>query len=150
MAMRARLIGAVNRLVPAGLLALAFVAPSLAQIDPGVRGGAINGQAGATATSPLPLSSVTANTPQGVSEFFQNGLGRFQDVETVSGGANVGLGPRFNFVSCSGCHAQPTVGGTGPATNPQFTVISAGLVSGSTNTVPSFITANGATREARF
>ena len=150
MAMRTSLIGAVYRVAPAGLLALALAAPTLAQTDPGVRGGAINGQTGATATSPLPLATVTANTPQGVSEFFQNGLTRFQDVETVTGGANVGLGPRFNFVSCSGCHAQPTVGGTGPATNPQFTVISAGLVSGSTNTVPFFITANGPTREARF
>jgi CxxC motif-containing protein (DUF1111 family) len=150
MVMRASLIGAAWRLVPAGMLALAFAPPTLAQTDPGVRGGAINGQAGATATSPLPLASVTANTPQGVSEFFQNGLGRFQVTEVVSGGTNNGLGPRFNFVSCSGCHAQPAVGGTGPATNPQFTVISAGLVSGSTNTVPSFITANGPTREARF
>lgn len=150
MSMRASLISAACKLVPGGLLALALATPTLAQTDPGVRGGAINGQAGATATSPLPVASVTANTPQGVSEFFQNGLTRFQDVEVVSGGANNGLGPRFNFVSCSGCHAQPAVGGTGPATNPQFTVISAGLASGSTNTMPSFITANGPTREARF
>jgi CxxC motif-containing protein (DUF1111 family) len=150
MAMRTSLIGAAGRLVPAGLLALALTAPTLAQTDPGVRGGAINGQTGATATSPLPLASVTANTPQGVSEFFEDGLTRFQDVEVVSGGQNNGLGPRFNFVSCSGCHAQPAVGGSGPATNPQFTVVSAGLVSGATNTVPFFITANGPTREARF
>jgi CxxC motif-containing protein (DUF1111 family) len=137
---------------PAALLALAISSPGLAQTDPGVRPGAINGQSGATATSPLPVSSATAanNSPQGVSEFFLNGLARFQEQEVVSGGANNGLGPRFNFNSCSGCHSQPSLGGSGPATNPEFTVISAGIASGSTNTIPSFITANGPTREARF
>jgi CxxC motif-containing protein (DUF1111 family) len=150
MSMRTSLIDAACRLVPAGLLALAVAAPSLAQTDPGVRTGDVNGQPGATASNPLPVASVTTNTPQGISEFFQNGLGRFETTEVVSGGTNNGLGPRFNFVSCSGCHAQPAVGGSGPATNPQFTVVSAGLVSGSTNTVPFFITANGPTREARF
>ena len=139
-----------RHLAPAGLLALGLSGPVLAQTDPGVRPGAINGQTGATATSPLPLASVTANTPQGVSEFFVNGLGRFQEVEAVSGGQNNGLGPRFNFNSCSGCHAQPAVGGSSPASNPEFTVVSTGIASGSTNTVPSFLTANGPTREARF
>src|SRR5712671_3679092 len=33
-----------------------------------------------------------------------------------------GLGPRFNLDSCSGCHSQPTIGGTSPATNPQVAV----------------------------
>jgi len=137
-------------------LFLSFVAmlflPSMtfAQTDPGVRPGAINGQPTATATSPLPLASVAANNPTGALEFFQNGLVRFQEVEEVSTGANTGLGPRFNFNQCSACHAQPTIGGTGAATNPQFQVITNGIVSGSTNTIPSFITANGPTREARF
>src|SRR5690348_2744881 len=93
----------VRQLMPAGLLAFGLSGPILAQTDPGVRTGAINGQTGATATSPLPLASVTANTPQGISEFFTNGLGRFQAAEVVSGGQNNGLGPRFNFNSCSGC-----------------------------------------------
>jgi CxxC motif-containing protein (DUF1111 family) len=83
-------------------------------------------------------------------EFFQNGLGRFQEVEVVANGANNGLGPRFNFNQCSGCHSQPTIGGSSPANNPEFGVIANGIVSGSTNTIPSFITANGPTREARF
>jgi CxxC motif-containing protein (DUF1111 family) len=42
------------------------------------------------------------------------------------------------------------VGGTGPANNPQFQVIANGFVNGATNTIPSFITSNGPTREARF
>jgi len=132
------------------LAVLLFPGIAIAQTDPGVRPGAINGQPGATATSPLPLPSVAANSPTGVLEFFQNGLGRFQEVEVVSGGTNNGLGPRFNFNQCSGCHSQPTVGGTGPASNPEFGVIANGIAVGSTNTIPSFITANGPTREARF
>src|SRR5271170_2912889 len=137
-------------------LFLSFVAmlflPSMAfaQTDPGVRPGAINGQPTATATSPLPLASVAANNPTGSLEFFQNGLTRFQEVEVVSNGANNGLGPRFNLNQCSACHGQPTIGGTSAASNPQFQVIANGTVSGSTNTIPSFITANGPTREARF
>src|SRR5580658_9147764 len=131
--------------------AAAFL-PSIAfaQTDPGVRSGLINGQSGATATSPLPLASVAANSPTGSLEFFQNGLARFQEVEVVSGGANNGLGPRFNFNQCSGCHSQPSIGGSSPATNPEFSVIANGIASGSTNTIPSFLTASGPTREARF
>ena len=86
MAIRKSLLGSAP-----GLALLALSSVVLAQTDPGVRPGAINGQTGATTTSPLPLASVTSNTPQGVSEFFQNGLGRFQEVESVSGGANNGL-----------------------------------------------------------
>jgi CxxC motif-containing protein (DUF1111 family) len=125
-------------------------AMAVAQTDPGVRSGPINGQSGATATNPLPLASVAANSPTGSLEFFQNGLARFQEVEVVSGGTNNGLGPRFNFNQCSGCHSQPSIGGSSPATNPEFGVIANGIASGSTNTIPSFLTASGPTREARF
>jgi len=83
-----------------------------AQTDPGVQSG--NRGTGAA------LSSVLANDNPGILAFFNDGLARFQEVESVSNGANNGLGPRFNSNSCSSCHAQPAVGGTGPATNPQF------------------------------
>jgi CxxC motif-containing protein (DUF1111 family) len=120
-------------------LALLFLAGmAIAQTDPGVQGGA--------ARAGLALPSVLANDNTGILSFFNDGLARFQDVETIP----TGLGPRFNSNSCSSCHAQPAVGGTGPATNPQFQFISTGVVSGSTNTMPSFLTANGPTREARF
>ena len=135
-------------LVFACFVALALPGRAFGQSDPGVRPGAINGQPAATPMNPLPLSSV--NSTDGSLQFFQNGLTRFQEVEVVKGGTNNGLGPRFNFNQCSGCHAQPAVGGTGPASNPQFQVIANGIVSGSTNNIPSFITANGPTREARF
>src|SRR5262249_53524466 len=91
---------------------LLIISAAYGQTDPGVRGGAINGQTGATATSPLPLASVTANTPQGVLEFFEDGLDRFQEIDAVSGTDANGLGPRFNFNQCAGCHSQPTIGGS--------------------------------------
>ncbi len=105
----------------------AFIVPAIvrAQSDPGVRPGAINGQSGATATSPLPLPSVLQNNPAGSLEFFQNGLTRFQAVESVSNSptGNNGLGPRFNLNQCSGCHSQPSIGGSSPASNLEFQVI---------------------------
>ena len=124
------------------LAALFLPGSAFAQTDPGVQGG--------PARAGSPLGSV--NSGDGTLQFFQNGQARFQDIESVTNSptGNNGLGPRFNFVQCSGCHLQPAVGGTGPATNPQFQVIANGFVSGSTNTIPSFITANGPTREARF
>src|SRR5208282_4508618 len=132
------------------LLAILLPGTAFTQSDPGVRPGAVNGQAGATPLNPLPLASVSA--ADGSLQFFQNGLARFQAIEDVSNSptGNNGLGPRFNFVQCSGCHAQPAVGGTGPAINPQFQVVANGIVDGATNSVPTFITANGPTREARF
>ena len=124
------------------LAGLFFPAKSAAQTDPGVQGGA--------ARAGSPLGSV--NSTDGSLQFFQNGLSRFADIESVSNSptGNNGLGPRFNFVQCAGCHSQPALGGSSPATNPESQVIANGFVSGATNTIPSFITVNGPTREARF
>jgi len=99
--------------------------------DPGVRGGP------AGAGGPLP--GLTANQLA----FFNDGLNDFADSETLA----QGLGPRFNLDSCGGCHAQPAVGGTGPSVNPQVAVATG---FGAHNTLPSFISANGPVREARF
>ena len=49
--------------------------------------------------------------------------------------------------SCSGCHAQPAIGGTSPFTNPQVAVAT---MDGAQNMLPSFITLHGPVREARF
>ncbi|HWZ44936.1 MAG TPA: di-heme oxidoredictase family protein, partial [Candidatus Saccharimonadales bacterium] len=89
--------------------------------------------------------------------FFQTGLSQFNEHQTVTGN-NVGLGPRFNLDGCGGCHSQPAIGGSSPSANifpnvganPQSQVIANGVVSGNTNTIPFFITANGPVREARF
>ena len=119
-------------------LAVLFLAGmAFAQTDPGVRGGA--------AGAGQPFASVTAN-PNDLA-FFQTGLAQFNENQTVTGD-NPGLGPRFNSTGCGSCHAQPAVGGTGPAVNPQFQFTQNGTAPRDTN--PFFITANGPTREARF
>jgi len=122
------------------LVALFLAGTAFAQTDPGVQGG--NRGTG------VALSSVLRDDNPGILAFFNDGLSRFQEVESVSGGANNGLGPRFNSNSCSSCHAQPAVGGTGAAVNPQFAF--AGSSVAPKDATPFFITANGPTREARF
>ncbi len=106
--------------------------------DPGVRGGAPG--------AGTPIAGLTSNQLA----FFSAGLSNFGLVDSVSGtigGTGSGLGPRFNAESCAQCHAQPATGGSSPFTNPQ---IAAATDQGATNQVPSFITANGPVREARF
>jgi CxxC motif-containing protein (DUF1111 family) len=100
--------------------------------DPGVRGGVSAGG---------PLAGLTTEQMQ----MFTQGQADFAEEETVA----EGVGPRFNFVSCAGCHAQPTLGGSSPAANPLFRVVN-DLKFGSKNVVPSFIQPNGPVREARF
>jgi CxxC motif-containing protein (DUF1111 family) len=130
------------------LLAFSFATITFGQHspqDPGVRAGTVD--------SGQPLASVPL-TP-GASDFFANGLLRFQEIESVQGGANNGLGPRFNSNQCSSCHSQPAIGGSSPSAtvfpfvgpNPETLVYS---LNGAQNTLPSFITPNGPAREARF
>lgn len=115
--------------------------------DPGVRAGGVSvGQ---------PLSTLSAAQLQ----FFQDGLARFIQVDSVSGTIagepGAGLGPGFNSNSCGSCHAQPAIGGTSPSAsqypnigpNPQLLAASD---AGSSNTIPFFVTADGPVREARF
>ena len=154
--------GAVNRFVEksksipirkpficgAFLFAVSFATVTLGQFnprDPGVRAGTVD--------SGQPLASV-AQTPGGT-DFFADGLLRFQEIESVQGGEHNGLGPRFNSNQCSSCHSQPAVGGTSPSTkvfpfigpNPETQVYA---LDGADNTLPPFITPNGPAREARF
>jgi len=101
---------------------------------------------------PLPAASgnfYTALTPN------QNAITTrltqiFTEVNFVAGGPlvkTVGLGPRFNDNSCSGCHAYPAVGGSSPPSNPLFSVYQ---LEGATNTMPYFITPTGPIIVARF
>jgi CxxC motif-containing protein (DUF1111 family) len=100
--------------------------------DPGPRGGA----AGAGA----PLSGLTGAEQ----EMFRIGLEDFSEEEEV----DEGVGPRFNFVGCKGCHIHPDVGGSSPPQNPLLRVT--GDLGYAGNVMPSFITPNGPIREARF
>src|SRR2546430_4845527 len=97
------------------LAALVLIATcAFAQTDPGVRGGA------AGAGGPIPGLDATQLAT------FNAALDTFKQVNSVSGTLSgepaEGLGPSFNLNSCSGCHLQPAVGGTSPATNPQIAV----------------------------
>ena len=107
--------------------------------DPGVRGG--------TPGAGGMLNNLTGNYQQ----FFSAALTRFQEVDSVSGtetnATGVGLGPRFNMNSCSGCHAYPAIGGSSPTSNPQIGVASE---YGANNTIPRFIRSDGPVREVRF
>ena len=108
--------------------------------DPGVR--ASNSGVG------QPLSTLTPEQVQ----FFNDGLARFVQIDSVSGGApnepGSGLGPGFNSNSCGNCHSQPASGGSSPSQNqypfigpnPQ---IQAGVDYSASNTMPFFITADG-------
>ncbi len=128
------------KLVAVSTLTVLFLAGmAFTQTDPGVQSG--NRGTGAT---------IITSDPNGFLPFFTDGQGRFEAVESVSNSpsGNNGLGPRFNSNSCSSCHAQPAVGGTGAAVNPQFAF--AGSSVAPKDSTPYFITANGPTREARF
>jgi CxxC motif-containing protein (DUF1111 family) len=140
MAMTIRRNAALN--VFAGVIAAAlatsiYTRSQAAQgpVDPGVRGGAPG--------AGTPLDGLSADE----TAFFQDGLAKFLDIESVTGGQNNGLGPRFNSNQCLSCHSQPSVGGTSPATNP---LIAIATLDGARNVVPWFITQNGPIREARF
>ena len=74
--------------------------------------------------------------------FFEAGRDEFSEGEEPA----EGLGPRFNLDSCRACHRQPEIGGTSRLPNPQAEVPQ----EFPGNVLPSFITADGPTREARF
>ncbi len=132
------------RFIPSVLILVLLVPLSLvAQTDPGVR----PGPAGAGPALP----SVLDNSPKTILDFFNDAQDRFEEVDsvfgTIPGEEGFGLGPRFNSRSCAACHAQPAVGGSAPATNPQ---VADATAHGARNIIPTFITATGPVREARF
>jgi Di-haem oxidoreductase, putative peroxidase len=152
-------------------LALSIASVSLAQKDPGVRGGP-PGAGGA-------IKGLTTNEMA----LFNEGRLRFTQLESVCDtcsdvtlGSDTGqdpslatltnssgLGARFNGDQCSVCHQQPSVGGSGgflvpnpqdppgarrKPENPMFDLIP--HRKGAQNPVPSFITQYGPIREVRF
>jgi len=135
----------IGRAVAIGVFVVG--ASGFGQSDPGPRAGA----AGAGSFYPALNHHERA--------VFTQALNVFNEVDSVSGTipgeAGSGLGPSFNGNSCAMCHAQPAVGGSSPGlrspqnpmANPQ---VALATLHGATNTVPSFITAHGPVREARF
>jgi CxxC motif-containing protein (DUF1111 family) len=127
------------------LLAPCSIALHAQAKDPGPRAGA----AGAGSFFP------TLNANEQL--FFNQAMAVFAEVDSVQGTIEdgKGLGPTFNGNSCAMCHAQPAIGGTSPGQkSPQHPVsnpqVALATLDGATNTVPSFITASGPVREARF
>jgi CxxC motif-containing protein (DUF1111 family) len=135
------------RIVVCPVMLLIATGKLSAQTDPGPRGGP------AAAGNYYP----TLNSSE--QYFFNQAISRFMEVDSVTGSianeTGSGLGPTFNGNSCAMCHAQPAIGGSSPGLNspqnpvPNPQVLLATLDQAS-NTVPSFITANGPVREARF
>ena len=128
-------INATLAVAGVGLLVFQFHAAAQTSIrvakDPGLRGGEPG------AGGPLP----GLEGPQG--EYFIAAKNEFAAEEDVSDG----LGPRMNLDSCGGCHLHPAVGGSSPRVNPQASFNSK---TGGTDSLPSFISANGPVRETRF
>jgi len=147
---------------------LAFVPPTLlAQNQVASRrqhGGGPSGGASA-ATDPGPRGGTAgAGGPYGTLSgddlaAFSKAIAVFMETDSVSGTiageSGSGLGPGFNGNSCALCHAQPATGGSSPGSNsPQNPVpnpqVALATLDGASNSVPSFITAAGPVREARF
>jgi mono/diheme cytochrome c family protein len=129
-----------------GMLAISPLAVQ-AQQDPGPRSG--------------PASAGGYYPTLGAAEqsLFTQAAQRFMEVDSIlgslTGEPGSGLGPTFNGNSCAQCHAQPTLGGSSPGlTSPQNPLpnpqVALATLDGATNTVPSFVSATGPVREARF
>jgi CxxC motif-containing protein (DUF1111 family) len=125
--------------VVAGALILAMAAALPAQTDPGPRPGGPGGPQAGPPSAGRPLDGLTGAQL----DAFDRGRNEFVKIQNVPDG----LGPRFNFDSCVGCHAQPAPGGSSPRVNPQLAV-AAKL--GAINQVPPFIQQNGPVRVVRF
>ena len=113
---------------------LSLYVPAWAQTDPGIRGGPPGaGQPFAAGLSPGQLDFFTRLAKP-----------EFAATETVE----EGLGPRFNFDSCGGCHSHPALGGSSPPNgNPQVVHLQM-MAPG--NRIPPFLSLNGPVREVRF
>lgn len=134
--------------ITAGLCFFASTGAVNAATDPGVRPGQ------ADAGGPIP--GLSTDPAVGELASFQIGQETFEAIDSINGDIpgedDEGLGPTFNLNSCAGCHAFPAVGGTSPRINPQLTVANLDHRPGApiANTIPSFLSANGPIREARF
>jgi CxxC motif-containing protein (DUF1111 family) len=132
------------------IFALAFVLITVSFAGQGVKDpGPRPGPAGAGGFYPTLNATEQAAFANGISQFIED-----EPVPNIPQGSG-GLGPGFNDTSCGSCHSQPATLGSSPSPsspqvpqqNPQ---LAAASEMGAMNTVPSFITASGPVREARF
>lgn len=133
-------------MLPSGMTVLGGGKQPITVKDPGVRGGP-PGAGGH-------LANLCSNTKNGCFTRIDNEVQVWQDVNatfnqvnSVTGTAPIGLGPRFNSNSCVSCHSQPAPGGASPVSNPLFSVYQ---LDGAQNTMPFFESTNGAALDAAF
>lgn len=105
--------------------------------DPGVRPGNVGNGVGGN------LGGLILGATAGERQVWLDGRDLFLTPEFT---VDEGLGPRFNFMSCFGCHPSPAVGGTSGPVNPQAFVHQ--QFPGNTRQY-SFVRADGPVREAR-
>ena len=135
-------IGALLALSSAGVMVGQFVVT-----DPGVRNGSVDSGQPLWIRWRRRLAQRTSFTGR-PKPFSGSGIGR--------GGANNGLGPRFNSNQCSSCHSQPAIGGAArarhifPIVGPNPETLVANLNVQRKIPLPPFITIDGPAREARF
>jgi len=104
-------------------------------VDPGVRGGPVGaGQF---------IPGLTTNQ-QTVA---QAGKQNFNEINSVQDASDPGLGPRYDGIHCTSCHAQPAFGGSAGFNNGLFQDYQA---DGASNYMPFFEVFTGPTLNARF
>ena len=130
--------------------ALLMAEAAFAQTDLVVQAAVNPGVQAADRGTGAALSSVLANDNPGILAFFRTvgNVSRTWSPSPTARPATTVWDRGSTPMSCSSCHGQPAVGGTGAAVNPQFQFTSNGTAPN--DTTPFFITVNGPTREARF
>lgn len=129
-----------------GVLAAAGFTPAAnLPHDPGPRGGTADAGGTFPTIDPNPTNDAADKA------FFDDSQGVFEEVDTVTGGPNTGLGPTFNANSCAMCHAFPASGGSSPVMNPQVADNFAHL-DGALNPadLSGILSLDGPVREVRF
>jgi CxxC motif-containing protein (DUF1111 family) len=135
-------------MLPSGITVLGGGKPPITVKDPGVRGGPPN------AGGPVAGICKSSTNPPGC-QLVTSGEQRvwlatqstFKQINSVTGTAPTGLGPRFNSNSCVSCHSTPAPGGASPVSNPLFSVYQ---LDGAQNTMPFFENTSGAALDAVF
>ena len=122
-----------------GITGSVAIASQMAK-DPGVREGKVD--------AGEPISALTNSEKEILFPFLTSEFTQLHSVAgTLGNESGNGLGPGYNANSCGACHSYPAIGGSSPFRNPQ---IEQATLDGARNVIPSFITADGPIREARF
>jgi CxxC motif-containing protein (DUF1111 family) len=144
---RVLVFSALLLMLPSGITVLGGGKQPITVKDPGVRGGppGAGGPVAGICTSKNQTGCGAATG--GEQRVWLATQSTFKQVNSVTGTAPIGLGPRFNSNSCVSCHSQPAPGGASPPSNPLFSVYQ---LDGAQNTMPFFESTNGAALDGVF